>query len=82
VTSKEMSEGRAKDAPVSKTIGSGTGSKFGWIDTEAEAGVAVGATAAEAVVTESTVEATRVEATEVVGDGEWRSPIRVVVVNR
>jgi len=68
------SEGKGimeKDAPVSKTIGR-VGARFGWrVGTELEVVVAV-----EAETTGVGVVLTVAVTTEVVGVGEWRSPIR------
>jgi len=52
MTSKAKSEGNGvleNEAPASKTIGSGAGSKFGWMNTESEAAVAAEATTVGAV---------------------------------
>jgi len=66
---------------VSKTIGRvrvAARSKFGWrVGTESEVVVAVGIEATTVVEATTVGVKSTVEATEVVGEGEWMSPMRV-----
>jgi len=74
MTSKAKSEGNGvleNEAPASKTIGSGAGSKVGWMNTESEAATVVGAEATTVGVV-----------TEVNGGVVAVSPMRVAVTNR